>query len=218
MAKVKKLIVVRHGESIANTKGIYQGQSYDTDLSKLGKLQAKALAKFIQKERKPNVVIASPLKRTMQTAKEISGANNSKLLIDTEIIETNHGEWEGLSKAEIEKKYKSLYKKWFTKPSSVIFPGGEKFSDTVDRVKNFIHETDFFDPTILVTHDNIVRILVCIAKNDSIDNIWNYTIQPAAVNEFYIKEFSGRKHIIVKRLNVTKHLGNISSDVNNHAL
>ena len=38
-----KIYLVRHAESLANAQGIYQGQTYDTPLSNLGKKQAAAL-------------------------------------------------------------------------------------------------------------------------------------------------------------------------------
>ena len=38
-----KIYLIRHGESIANTLSIYQGQTYDTDLSPLGNRQVYAL-------------------------------------------------------------------------------------------------------------------------------------------------------------------------------
>src|SRR3989344_1356654 len=42
------IVVVSHAESIGNSEGIFQGQTFDSDLSELGKKQAKALAKRLK--------------------------------------------------------------------------------------------------------------------------------------------------------------------------
>jgi len=68
--RVKSIIVVRHAESVANTEGIYQGQTYDTDLSELGKKQTKALANRLN-DLELRKIITSPLKRTYKTAGSI---------------------------------------------------------------------------------------------------------------------------------------------------
>lgn len=54
-----KIFFIRHAESIANTQGIYQGQTYDTPLSPLGVRQARLLAQRLARENL-SFVIASP--------------------------------------------------------------------------------------------------------------------------------------------------------------
>ena len=44
-----KLIIVRHGESEANAKGIHQGQRVNDGLSGRGKEQARKIAEKIKK-------------------------------------------------------------------------------------------------------------------------------------------------------------------------
>jgi len=44
-----KLILIRHAQSLANARGISQGQKIDEPLSELGKIQAQKLAQRFEK-------------------------------------------------------------------------------------------------------------------------------------------------------------------------
>ena len=214
---VNKIIVVRHGESVANGGGVYQGQSHDTDLSDLGAKQAKALAVRI-KDFSVKKIISSPLRRTYQTALEISRVLECDIEIRNEIIETNHGAWEGKSKDWILQNHKELYNTWLSKPSEALFPEGERFLETVQRVEKFLHLSDFEQDTVIVSHDNIVRILTALAHGDHIDAIWSYKIEPAAINLFEINRIGGKKKLRPLKINDIEHLKNLRANLRNHAL
>ena len=61
------LYIIRHGESIGNVNGNFNGNN-DLPLNERGILQAKALNSLISKV-DYDVVISSPLKRAYKTAK-----------------------------------------------------------------------------------------------------------------------------------------------------
>ena len=121
--RVKSIIVVRHAESVANTEGIYQGQTYDTDLSELGKKQTKALANRLN-DLELRKIITSPLKRTYKTAEAVASEIGCDVEINEMIIETNHGVWEGKPKSWITQNFPDIHELWQRKPSEVIFPEG----------------------------------------------------------------------------------------------
>lgn len=214
---ISRVFVVRHGESIANTEGIYQGQTYDTDLSELGKKQARSLG-IRARELGLKRIIASPLKRTYQTALEISRECDLPIEINNFIIETNHGEWEGKHKSWIEENYHEVYKQWFEKPSIVGFPGGETFVQTFERVNIFLQDTEDLSDTLIVTHDNIVRILVTLANGWTLDEIWRHDIEPAALNFFEFNKTDGKNKIKILKLNDNTHLEGLRADLSKHAL
>lgn len=212
-----KIIAVRHGESIANTLGIYQGQTYDTDLSSLGKKQADALAKRLTSFGIKKI-IASPLKRTYQTAMEISRVTDIPIEINELILETNHGHWEGMSKEWIKKNYTDIYDTWFQNPSQTVFPNGEAFVDTFKRVETFLDRTDLTDNTLLVTHDNIIRIMVTLSNGWTLDDIWRHDIEPAALNFFEVNKMTGKNKLKILKLNDNIHLEGLRADLSVHAL
>ena len=82
-----KLILVRHGQSIANSKKISQGNQdkwIDTPLTNKGIEQAQAVAKRL-KDEKIEIIYSSDLKRAKQTAKEINKFYNVEIRLDSRI-------------------------------------------------------------------------------------------------------------------------------------
>ncbi len=82
-----KLIIIRHGESEANAKGISQGnldEWIDTPLTEKGKKQAKAVAKRLEDE-DIEIIISSDLKRAKQTAEEINKFHNVEIRLDSRL-------------------------------------------------------------------------------------------------------------------------------------
>ncbi|OGM24971.1 hypothetical protein A2962_01110 [Candidatus Woesebacteria bacterium RIFCSPLOWO2_01_FULL_39_61] len=212
-----KIIVVRHAESVANAEGIYQGQTFDTGLSPLGKKQARALAVKLSLFR-INRVFASPLKRTKETAEVIAKKLGKKVETSAEIIETNHGVWEGKDKKWIKQNYSDLMNLWMSSPSQTTFPEGEKFNETVDRVKKFFFSHSWKGVSLVVTHDNVIRILICLACGIPIDAMWNAYLEPAAISIFRVTGINGTKKFEIIVLNETSHLKNLHANITKHAL
>lgn len=214
---IKSIIVVRHAESIANIKGIYQGQTYDTGLSELGKKQAKALAERL-KVFGVRRIITSPLKRALQTAEVIANKTNCEVEISKAIIETNHGVWEGRPKDWVSQNFPDIHSLWREKPSEVIFPGGEAFMDTIQRTLNFLENTDFEPNTVVITHDNILRVMISLISNSDIDKMWEIPLETAALNFFEVNKINGKNVFRIVKLNDVKHLGALRNDIKIHAL
>jgi len=90
---MKKLILVRHGETEENKTNIVQGHKYGT-LSDLGKEQAKKVAEKLKSE-DIGAIYSSDLSRAMNTAKEIHKFHNVDLISDEGLRERNLGCFEG---------------------------------------------------------------------------------------------------------------------------
>lgn len=211
--RMAKTYLVRHGESVANTKGIYQGQTFNTPLSDMGKLQAKALAKYFE-SLEIKKIIASPLLRTKQTADKVALLKNLDVIDTLEVIETNHGEWEGVNKNIIQKKWPAIYKTWMETPADTKFPKGEIFLETQERILNWWNNmiTNNED-TLVVTHDNIIRILVANILGLPLNNIWKFELNPAAVT--IIETVEGKHRLLA--LDEKKHLQDLLVDLKKHA-
>ena len=87
------LYLVRHGETVTNKSGLIQGQR-DVELSDKGIEDAKELKEIIS-SLDIDVVISSPLKRAIDTAKIITD-NKYPINIDDRIIERDWGLIEGI--------------------------------------------------------------------------------------------------------------------------
>jgi len=205
-----RIYLVRHAESVANTRGIYQGQTYDTPLSPLGRLQAQALADYFLNHHLDHLVV-SPLLRTRQTAGKVGVTQKLPLNLDSRIIETNHGRWEGISKFEIQNRWPDVISVWNTRPSQAVFPDGESFIQTQARVLSWWQEiVNLPGDTLVITHDNIIRIILAHLDRMDLDRIWDFDLHPASVT---IVENNR-----TLTLNDTSHLDGLLANLDQHAL
>lgn len=212
---VAKIYLIRHAESIANTKGIYQGQTYDTTLSPLGEKQSEAIGNRLADIRF-DAIYASPLTRTRATALSIKKHQKSPvdIRIDTHLLETNHGLWEGETKQYIVARWSDLWKQWQEKPGSVQFPSGENFIETADRANRWLQVIAKKTGTFaVVTHGNIIQCLLVTVSGLALDDIWKFAIQPTALT---ILEAHSPIHVVV--MNDTSHLNNLKSHLSIHAI
>ncbi len=210
-----KIYLIRHGESLANTMGIYQGQTYDTKLSPLGVRQADAVGHRLKHETVKRV-ITSPLTRTRQTARAVVQFHPVAAHIHRQIMETNHGDWEGKRISDIKRRWPAIYRTWTTTPSQVRFPNGETFDDLQRRVWGWWLATtpDFTVPTVIVTHDNIIRIILAGVLGMHADRIWSIELQPAGIT---IVDVTKRKTTVLA-INDTGHLRGLEANLAKHAL
>ncbi len=93
-----RILLVRHGQSTWNALGKWQGRA-DPPLSPLGQQQAVSAAARIGIV---DAVVASPLVRARQTAEIIAeGIGVGPVDTDDRLIETDAGDWTGLTFHEI---------------------------------------------------------------------------------------------------------------------
>jgi broad specificity phosphatase PhoE len=99
VSAVTEMLLVRHGQSEWNALGRWQGNA-DPALTELGRLQARHAAGRVGAV---DVIVASPLIRALETARLISAQIGvGPVVVDADLAERDAGEWEGLTRAEIE--------------------------------------------------------------------------------------------------------------------
>lgn len=203
---------IRHGESQANQEGTYQGQSYDTDLSPLGREQAVAVAKALEGINLQKI-ITSPLKRTRQTAMYIAGKTNTPLTTDVRLLEINHGTWEGKRPTEFNEAEQEILTQWQKEPHLTQMPNGENFNDVVKRTQGFLLELEKSGETAaIVTHDLILRVIAATVFNLDFSQIWNFRLDNCGLS---VISFNPRQVI---ELNNRAHLGLNTSLIDRQAL
>ncbi len=101
MSDSTTLILVRHGETAANTDRVWHGAT-DTPLSEKGRLQARAVARHLaEAEPAAAAVYTSGLQRAGDTAREIGLAQGIVPRIEPRIGEYDLGTWEGRPFSEL---------------------------------------------------------------------------------------------------------------------
>jgi glucosyl-3-phosphoglycerate phosphatase len=98
-AGTRRLVVLRHGETLDNAAGIWQGLK-DSELSPVGLAQADKAAPAIAAYQ-PEVVFASDLARARVTAERVGEAVGMPVRLDPRLREIDVGEWQGATTAEV---------------------------------------------------------------------------------------------------------------------
>jgi 2,3-bisphosphoglycerate-dependent phosphoglycerate mutase len=124
------LLLIRHGESIANTEGRLQGQ-LDSPLSDRGRAQARALAARLQREGQSVAAIyASDLSRAAETAEILAASLAAPIHLDARLREYGVGALTGVIWSEVEFLFPELWQQLHESGEYVAFPeeeGNEAF-------------------------------------------------------------------------------------------
>ena len=169
------MLLVRHAESAWNAEGIYQGR-LESELSALGERQALALGSRLS-SRQLAGVYSSPLRRAVRTAEVVSdGAVHQR----QELSEIDHGEWSGLRRAQVEKRWPDLARQWLAAPDTVRMPGGESLLDVRRRALAFLAAVrqEHADGDILViSHGTVLRLLLAHFLDMRPGQIWSMDVE-----------------------------------------
>lgn len=199
--------LLRHAQSVANTKGILAGQDDSVELSKDGFKQSKALVDYLN-NLKINQVYCSPLTRCIQTITPFMTANpRIDFQVKSDLIEMNYGDWSGkkLRTLSRDKNWKSIQKR----PSSFTFPNGESFKQMRQRVDTLIVGlTVSKGPILLVTHGDIIKMIMAATLALPIDKFQSFVAEPGSISTINISK-SGNS-IIQSNYNIK------NSDFNNY--
>jgi hypothetical protein len=95
------ILLVRHGFSVANSKGIFAGHT-DVELSQTGVLQAELVCDYVNQNFKVDAVYSSDLQRAFKTVEGIGFASENDILLFERSATTDNG-------SAIDAYYKSTY-------------------------------------------------------------------------------------------------------------
>jgi len=163
--KITKVIFMRHGESGKNLENIKSDSLEKYPLTEDGIGHAKNAAKEL-KDKKIDIIIASPVLRTRQTAEIISKALKTEVVTDDLVMEYKYGSWNDKTAKyllENDELYKN-YKKIATleeKYDFVMGGDGESRRQMEVRVRKFIDQCIEKYPgknVLVVSHSGINAI------------------------------------------------------------
>ena len=95
----RRIVVMRHGETLDNAAGIWQGHR-DSPLSPVGLDQAHTAAPAVA-ALEPQLIVSSDLQRARVTAEAVAALTGQEVRIDPRLRETDVGEWSGLTSAQV---------------------------------------------------------------------------------------------------------------------
>ena len=195
---------MRHGETDSNRQGLALGRA-DVSLNETGRRQAELLAVALSSQ--PMVAVyASPLSRTVDTARPIASANSLTVEIDSRLIEMDVGELDGLAFNEVRERYPGLLETWVSEGGAAhAMPGGERLIDVQARVTDAVRSLAELHPEqaiCAVTHNFV--ILSLLADILGIDLAGFRLVRHAVAGVTTIEVKNDRRRIL--RFNDTCHV------------
>ncbi len=206
-----RLILVRHGETNWNSEGRFQGQ-IDIPLNSNGKTQALAAGNFL-KAFQLDKAYSSSMTRPKETAEEILKFHKGiPLYLIDELIEINHGLWEGKLESEIDTDWPELLQMWKDSPEKVHMPEGESIHDVWSRsIKSWnriCNDLGEGETALVVAHDAVNKTILCHLLGLCASDIWKVKQGNGGVTIIDINQ-DPLQPDIVTCLNLTAHLGGV---------
>lgn len=207
-----KLILVRHGQSIANKEKIFAGHA-DYDLSDLGHRQARLVADYLSAHETIDAIYASDLLRAYHTATPTGERLGLPVIKDRGLREIFAGQWDGLLVSQVEERFPEAFHAWKTDYSHVRPTGGESIPEVYRRIVPHIcelaekHEGQCL---LLATHATVVRSFEAFAHGLGAEETGSVPFASNASLNIYTYE----KGIITPIVSdFTEHLGDLISEV-----
>ncbi|MBO5938328.1 MAG: histidine phosphatase family protein [Clostridia bacterium] len=207
-----KLILVRHGQSLANAGLIFAGHS-DFDLSELGHKQAALLAEYLVAHEKITAIHSSDLLRAYHTATPTAERLSLPIVKDEKLREIYAGEWDGRTFSDIEEIFSDDFRVWREDFSSARPTGGESVPEVYRRVvPRLLEIANAHDgETVLVTtHATVVRAMHAYANGFSENEMGKVRFcGNAAINRYEVEGDTVRE----LAYDVDTHLGDLATEV-----
>ena len=201
-----RIIMVRHGQSIANAQSRFAGHS-DFDLTDLGRQQAECAAAYMRCTGIiPDAIYSSDLKRAHNTALPISKEFGLPINDTEQLREIFAGSWESMTVDEIYEKYRDAFITWRTDFSNARCTDGESVWELYDRIVPFVRELAAANDgktLVLTTHATPVRAIDCFSRGWGAERIGEVQF----VRNSAISIFEYENGVITpERVDIVEHL------------
>ncbi len=156
-----RLYLIRHGATQLTAEDRFSGAE-NIYLSDEGRSQVQHLAMRLT-DSKLSAIYASPLDRTIETARIISKPHGLTPIPCDGLREINHGHWEGLSRKEVETNFAEEYSAWDSDPFTFAPEGGESGISVLARALPIIREivVKHKDESVaVVSHKATLRLIL----------------------------------------------------------
>jgi len=180
---MRKIYLVRHGQTDANAEKKYCGQT-DVDLNHKGLRDAASIAKVL-KNTSFDTIVSSDLKRTIQTAELINEYHQLEIELIPDFREINFGKFENLTFEEIGDKYPEEKKKMLKEKINYNFLEGESLRTLNKRVIqafNQLLKEKKSEDLLIVSHGGVIRMILTEILSGDINNYWSIEVDNTRIS------------------------------------
>ncbi len=197
-------LLLRHGQTPLSAAKRFSGRG-EAALTAIGLAQAHSLAARVAEMPTVDAIVSSPLLRARQTAEIVAQVLGLPVTEDADLAETDFGQWEGLSLAEVRQQFPVELDEWFAS-TDVAPPGGESFATTTQRVRRARDRLlrDHAARTIVVvSHVTPIKTLLRSALDAPAHSLYRMQLDLTGISEI---DWYPDGVAVVKRMNDTSHL------------
>jgi ribonuclease H / adenosylcobalamin/alpha-ribazole phosphatase len=176
-----QILLLRHGQTEMSVQRRYAGRT-DVPLNDTGLAQAAAAAKRLA-DAGLDAIVSSPLLRARQTAGEVAALCRLPVQVDEGFRETDFGDWEGLTFAEVRDRWPDELTRWLADPMATP-PGAESLADGTTRARAALDRVLAAHPgrrVLVVSHVGPVKWLVCDVLGAPPSSVFRMHLDTAAL-------------------------------------
>lgn len=181
---MRAVYLVRHPETDWNSQKRFQGRT-SRPFTPAGMRAVRTAAKFLRGKR-PDTVVTSPTHQALALARATGNGPppDHGIVVDASWCEVDHGEWEGLSHAEVVRRFGPQTAGRFEDPEHYDGHAGETLTDVHRRVIgswNRLLESGA-GVAVVVSHATPIRLVLCRCFEMPASQLWRLPVDNAAVS------------------------------------
>jgi probable phosphoglycerate mutase len=166
---VRRVLIVRHGQSEWNAERRWQGW-IDIPLTSTGEAQASARGRELAGAGiAVPVVFSSDLSRASRTAELLAAEIGASVVIDDRLRERHGGVWQGHTAEEIDEQWPGMRERW--RRREALPPGAEHDEGVLARFDDALAAvaaaTADGNDAIIVTHGGVLRLVTARGGADA---------------------------------------------------
>ena len=163
-------------------------------------------------------VYASPLKRTVATARPLCDAIGKEIILRDELREISYGRWEGLTVEDVQRDFPEDYPRFLSDAARYPPTGGESALALAQRALSVVEEiqqTIKDGNVLLVSHKATIRALLCrLLGIDLAQFRYRLACPVASLSVVELTAHGPLLKILADRSHLTEELRAIAGNVN----
>jgi ribonuclease H / adenosylcobalamin/alpha-ribazole phosphatase len=179
------VVFVRHGVTVHTVDRKFSGPGGDDPgLTDEGWEQARRAAAAIASDGGYTTVVASPLRRTRETASAVADGLELPVEVHDGFREASFGEWDGYTVDEVRERWPTAFLDWTEDFFGVAPPGGESLSEVRERVETALRAVVAAHPgekIVVVSHVNPIKFAVRYCLDVPVEAVNRMLLAPASI-------------------------------------
>lgn len=205
-----RILLVRHGQNVANVTREFSYKLIDYSLTELGREQAEFTGEYLATQG-VDVVVSSPLKRAIETAEALTKRTGQPIHIIEGFRELNPGILESQPPTDENwRLYDSVMEAWLHGNADASMPGGEDYHTLERRVRAALDEATAIPggaTRVITAHGGTIFATVkVLAPEADIVGMWASGVPNCSITEFMVERRGGRLYGDVVRFGDNSHI------------